>query len=369
MEGKPKSDDLMVFVKKFADLNALTVEEDLGHGYVRLRVTEAERRQALQDIRNVEDVVKELVRNARDAGATHIYVAFQKEKGRWRNVSVLDDGQGIPAELHRRIFEARVTSKVRDLVEDHLGIHGRGMALYSIKQVVEQVRLVNSEVGKGTVIQARIDTHRLPEKKDQSTFPRVERGEEGTLVISGGPRNVPRILTEFVLNSGKTEIFFGSNAEILSTLYHHSSDMRKSWASGRQKDRHPLWFELGGIREGRALQQFSVEKLGLAVSERNAFRVLEYEIPPLISINELLSRFENEPSAKRADLHRSPKMNWGDQLARRISPQDLKLLGRRLSEVFQDIGNRYWLAAESPVIKRRKDRLIISMRLHEKEDD
>lgn len=369
MNGKPKGDDLMVFVKKFADLNTLTVEEDLGHGYVRLRVTEAERRQALQDIRNVEDVVKELVRNARDAGATHIYVAFQKEKGRWRNISVLDDGRGIPADLHRRIFEARVTSKVRELVEDHLGVHGRGMALYSIKQVVEQVRLVNSEVGKGTVIQARIDTRRLPEKKDQSTFPRVERGEGGTPVISGGPRNVPRILTEFVLNSEKTQIFFGSNAEILSTLYHHSSEMRKSWASGHSEDKRPLWFELGSIREGKALQQFSFERLGLAVSERNAFRVLEYEIHPLMSINELVSRCDYEPLAKRADLHRPPRTDWRDQLARRLSPQDLKVLGLRLSEAFEDIGSRYWLAAESPVIKRRKDRLIISLRLHEKEED
>lgn len=362
------NDDLLDFVKSLADQETIAVEEDLGHGYVRLRVTEAERRQALQDIRSVEDVVKELVRNARDAGADHIYVSFQKEKGRWRNLCVLDNGRGIPPELHRKIFEARVTSKVKDVVEDYFGVHGRGMALFSIKQVVEEVRLVNSEVGRGTVIQARIDTLRVPERKDQSTFPRLEFNEEGTLEVVGGPRNVPRVLTEFILNAKGTEIYLGSNAEILSTLYHHSSALRKSWAGGKRDTGHPLWFELGGIREGKALQRFAQEQLGLTVSERNAFRVLEYEIPPLISINELLSRGGGDPCIRRADLHRPTRIDWGDQLARRLTPQDLKLLGKKLSEVFQEIGNRCWLTAEYPVIKRRKDRLIISLRLHEKDE-
>ncbi|MBC7254095.1 MAG: sensor histidine kinase [Actinobacteria bacterium] len=360
--------DLLGFVRDLADPVTFTVEEDLGHGYVRLRVTEAERRQALQDIRSVEDVVKELVRNARDAGSKHILVSFQKEKGRWRNICVLDDGGGIPPELHHKIFEARVTSKVREVVTDHLGIHGRGMALYSIKQVVGEVHLVGSEVGRGTAIRARIDTRNLPERKDQSTFPRLEANEEGVLVVAGGPHNVPRVLTEFALQDDEVELYLGSNAEILSTLYHLSSDLRKSWAGGGKLERRPLWFELGGIKEGKALRNFAWERLGLAVSERSAFRVLECEIPPLMSINELLRGGAEDPGLRRSDLHRPIRAQWGDQLARRLTPQDLKFLSSRLSEVFQEIGERCWLTAEHPVIKRRKDRLIISLRLHEKED-
>ena len=86
-ENARDEEGLLEFVRDFTDRDTFTVEEDLGHGYVRLKVTEAERRQALQDIRCVEDVVKELVRNARDAGAKNIYVTFQKEKGRWRNIT------------------------------------------------------------------------------------------------------------------------------------------------------------------------------------------------------------------------------------------------------------------------------------------
>lgn len=368
MREADNGNDLLGFVKELADPATFTVEEDLGHGYVRLRVTEAERRQALQDIRSVEDVVKELVRNARDAGARHILVSFQKERGRWRNICVLDDGGGIPIELHHKIFEARVTSKIKEVVADHLGIHGRGMALYSIKQVVGEVHLVGSEVGRGTVIRARIDTRNVPERKDQSTFPRLEVNEEGCLEVAGGPHNVPRVLTEFVVQDDGVEIYLGSNAEILSTLYHLSSDLRKSWAGGKEVEGRPLWFELGGIKEGKALRSFAWERLGLAVSERNTFRVLEYEIPPLMSINELLRRGADDPCIRRSDLHRPARTDWGDQLARRLTPQDLRVLANRLSEVFADIGERCWLTAEQPVIKRRKDRLIISLRLHEKED-
>ena len=364
-----KSDgDLLGFVRNFADQETFTVEEELGHGYVRLKVTEAERRQALQDIRCVEDVVKELVRNARDAEATNIYITFQKEKGRWRNIAVLDDGRGIPISLHRKIFEARVTSKVDDVVRDYFGVHGRGMALFSLKQVADDVKLVDSIADSGTIIQTRIDTERLPEKKDQSSFPRLERSDEGKLEIAGGPHNVPRVLTEFALGSDGVHFFLGSNAEILATLYHHSVELRKAWATGGDT-RHPLWFELGHIKEGRMLHSFAAEKLGLNVSERNAFRILEYEINPLMSINELMDEGGNVLPARRADLHRQPRINWSDHLARRLNHEDIARISESLQGVFEDIGSKYYLQAETPVIKRRKNRLIISLGLHEKEEE
>lgn len=55
------------------------------------RSSEAERRQAAQDIRSSEDVVIELLRNARDAGASRIFLATQKT-GNERLLTVLDDG-------------------------------------------------------------------------------------------------------------------------------------------------------------------------------------------------------------------------------------------------------------------------------------
>lgn len=367
--NRKDGDDLLAFVRRFADHDTFTVEEELGHGYVRLKITEAERRQALQDIRCVEDVVKELVRNARDAGATHIYVAFQKEKGRWRNVTVLDNGRGIPESMHRRIFEARVTSKVRDVVEDFFGVHGRGMALFSIKQVVDDIQLVRSTQNSGTIMYARIDTSTLSEKKDQSSFPKLELDEEGKTIIAGGPHNVPRVLAEFALSARDLNIYMGSNAEILATLYHHSLQLRKSWAEGDHDVDRPLWFDLGGIKEGRQVYGFCAREMGLNVSERNAFRILEFEIHPLMSINELLDGGDGKLTVKRSDLHRQPHAVWSDHLARRLSQEDISLICSSLQETFAGIGSRYYLQAENPVVKRRKNRLIISLGLHESEND
>ncbi len=71
-----ESSELISFIASMTGESNLRVEENLGEGYVRLRVSEAERRQAKHDIQHVEDIVIEALRNARDAGARSIYLAF-----------------------------------------------------------------------------------------------------------------------------------------------------------------------------------------------------------------------------------------------------------------------------------------------------
>lgn len=61
------SDKLTDFIEDVTGDSHLRVEDDLGDGFVRLRVSEAERRQARHDIRSSEDIVIEMLRNARDA--------------------------------------------------------------------------------------------------------------------------------------------------------------------------------------------------------------------------------------------------------------------------------------------------------------
>ena len=61
--------NLEQFVDSICDESHLRIEDDLGDGFVRLRTSEAERRQAAHDIRSTEDIVIELLRNARDAHA------------------------------------------------------------------------------------------------------------------------------------------------------------------------------------------------------------------------------------------------------------------------------------------------------------
>ena len=73
------ADDLIDFVESVSGDAHLAVEERLGDGFVRLKTAEAERRQAKHDIRCVEDVVIEMLRNTRDAHATSIFLATSRE--------------------------------------------------------------------------------------------------------------------------------------------------------------------------------------------------------------------------------------------------------------------------------------------------
>ena len=90
----------MNFVSAVSGDAFLKVEENLGDGFVRLKVSEAERRQAKHDIRSAEDIVVELLRNARDAHAQRIFLATARE-GDLRTLTVIDDGVGVP-EPHAR---------------------------------------------------------------------------------------------------------------------------------------------------------------------------------------------------------------------------------------------------------------------------
>ena len=214
MEGDTLSD----FIDDVCGESRLRVEDDLGDGFVRLRSSEAERRQAAQDIRSSEDVVIELLRNARDAGASRIFLATQRT-GNARLLTVLDDGQGIPAAQHERIFEPRVTSKLDSAHMDKWGMHGRGMALYSISVNAEEARVLQSEPGLGTSLTVATDTESLAEKADQSTFPRFEQEPSGSWAMRG-PKNIVRTAAEFALeHRGDLSVYLGTPVEVAATLY------------------------------------------------------------------------------------------------------------------------------------------------------
>ena len=93
-------DALLNLVSAVSGDTYLKVEENLGDGYVRLRVSEAERRQAKHDIRSFEDVVVELLRNARDARAQRIFIANSRD-GDTRTLIMIDDGVGMPSQIGR----------------------------------------------------------------------------------------------------------------------------------------------------------------------------------------------------------------------------------------------------------------------------
>ena len=174
------NDDLLNFV---SSVSGDDLPQGRGEPRRRLRsprVSEAERRQAKHDIRSVEDIVVELLRNSRDAHAQRIFVATGSE-GDLRTLTVIDDGVGVPAHMHERIFEPRVTSKLETMVIDQWGVHGRGMALFSIRSNAVEARVAASELHKGASLVIVTDSGALAERADQSTWPVVERDEAGAL--------------------------------------------------------------------------------------------------------------------------------------------------------------------------------------------
>jgi len=366
-----EQDKLINFIKGVAGDEHLKIEEDLGNGFVRLRVSEAERRQAKHDIRFAEDVVVELIRNSRDAGCRNIFVAFHKDKD-IRNIVIIDDGSGIPSNLMPRIFEPRVTSKLETVVTDKYGIHGRGMALYSIKSNVEDVDIVASAVDRGSVIRVRVNTGKLPERHDQSTFPatKMHRGE---INVVKGPHNILRLLTEFCIEHPELKIFFGSPAQILATMYDLSQNLLTSNKGGKavflenfEEGVLPLWQCTGFIADVKALMEISKTYYGLDVSQRNVHRIFSGEIESLDDLHSILiSKHKNSVTKRVSGVDLSCSTN----LVKYIQKDDLDILSKGIEKEFNKIGNKYFLHLKGdPKIWREKNKIKILLEV-EGEDD
>lgn len=330
-------DSLIDFVTAVSGDDYLKVEENLGDGYVRLKISEAERRQAKHDIRSVEDVIIELLRNARDAHARRIFVANHRE-GDVRTITVIDDGVGVPVGMHDRVFEPRVTSKLETMVIDEWGVHGRGMALFSIRSNTVTANVVASDSHKGTSLQVTIDTSQLAERADQSTWPDVERTDEGLLRVARGPHNVVRRCVEFAVEHPGLEVYLGSPTEVLTTM--HAIARRELDASALlfcdDLARLPVWQRAAAAGDAAELTDVA-EELGVPVSERTAHRVLAEELAPLETVVRLAVGEESQSVDEVApDIYR-------DRRGLRIHHTDLDEFRRDLEKAFDTIADRYYV--------------------------
>jgi Histidine kinase-, DNA gyrase B-, and HSP90-like ATPase len=175
---------------------------DLGSGFARLTGPEGARRNPSR-LRYVEDALLELLRNARDAGATSIYVASTLKSRRYRTLTIIDDGGGIPETHKDLIFEPGVTSRHLHPVPDPSGApHGAGLSLYHIKNAAIEARLTSASAP--TALRFTFDTHTLPERTLQSGS-RPSRS------------NLQATLVSFAHNS-RPSLYHGPPARILATL-------------------------------------------------------------------------------------------------------------------------------------------------------
>lgn len=350
--------DLTSFVSAMGGDRALRVEENLGEGYVRLRVAEAERRQAKHDIRCVEDIVIELLRNSRDAGAKHIYVASTRE-GDVRSITILDDGSGIPEDMQERVFEARVTSKLETVHMDRWGVHGRGMALFSVKENTSSAMVMSSAPGKGTSIRVACDATKLSERADQSTWPTTAIDENGVLVCERGPHNIVRTCCDFALEERtRCEVYLGSPSEIVATA---RARARRSLgveelAFVDDIDELPVLERMRAAADASELQEVSAS-LGLDMSERTAHRIVSGQIKPLRSVVSRLTHKADFRPAKSVDLSL-------ERRGLKVAPDDVDNFARVLERDFGPLGDKYYLRlSEAPKVRVGKSRITVTFEL------
>ena len=154
-------------------------------------------------MRYVEDALLELLRNARDAGAASIYVASTLKSRRYRTLTVIDDGGGIPGTHMDLIFEPGVTSRHLHPVPDPSGIpHGAGLSLFHIKNAALEARVTSAS--SPTALRFTFDTHTLPERALQSGS-RPSRS------------NLQATVASFAHDS-RPSLYHGPPARILATL-------------------------------------------------------------------------------------------------------------------------------------------------------
>lgn len=328
--------DLTEFISSVSGDKYLRVEEELGGGFVRLKTAEAERRQAKHDIRAVEDIVIEMLRNARDAGADAIFVATTRD-GNLRDLTVIDDGSGVPDDMREHIFEPRVTSKLDSMVVDTWGVHGRGMALFSIRSNARDARVIESRPGEGSSFVVIIDGNELSERADQSTIPALERGDDGEYTVVRGPHNIARTVIEFAAeNRHAIDVYMGSPADIVATMvaYGRRRLTDKELLFCDDPNDLPLCTRLGACTDAAELVG-TAELLGLGISERTAHRVLGGQVVPQRPLIEQAIR-----TSQRG--HKSPDI-FKDSRGLSISKEDLDTFTRHLEDAFEDISERYYL--------------------------
>ena len=261
---------------------------DLGAGFARLTGVEGARRGPSR-ITHVEDALLELARNARDAGAARIYVASTLKDRRFRTLTVIDDGHGIPESHRDLILEPGVTTRHLNPVTEpgDPSTHGAGLSLYQIKNHSLETRVLSTS--SPTSIQATFDTNNLPERTLQSSTRPSKSNLRATLERFTATTNA---------QSPRLHSYYGPPGRILATLLYHRIIPKQRDSAG-----------LRGAAFG----------LGLGVSVRSVQRILRGEVWPVedVSRGERGEGVRGRGAVGRRD--RGPVLELGEEESARIA--------------------------------------------------
>lgn len=372
------SSDLNKFLEQLNIKDSLSIEEDLGNGYVRLKISEAERRQALQDINCVEDIFVELLRNSRDAGSKNIFIGTKKIEDKTRIIHFIDDGNGVPDALKDLIFEARVTSKLENGIKDAYGFHGRGMALFSIKLNVKDIKITFPGKSTGTSFFLDIDLDDVPEKKDQSIVPQIIKMDEDINII-GGINNIIKTIIEFQIQNRDIDFYYGAPTQILST-------MREKLKKKRSHGYYPIFknweklmdfisqneikvTEIPILTDSYSLMGEIAEKIfNMNISGRGIQRIMYNDVKLLEPLKlDLIDHANVHESPSEDEINGSGKTYKKDfrlklfdeaRLASRFKDDEIKGIIEPLKERFNQLGGKYFLSINKNIEFKRSNNTI-----------
>jgi hypothetical protein len=265
--------------------------------------------------------------------------------------------------MQSKVFDARVTSKLESVHMDRWGIHGRGMALFSIKENSSVAEVVTSAPSLGSSIRIELDTTSIAEKADQSSWPCVGTDEDGAQSVVRGPHNIIRTCCEFALEEkASCEVYLGSPSDIIATIRARVRPSVDESSLLFIDDPSDLPVIERPLLAGDASELMSISAgLGLEMSERTAHRILSGQIKPSRSVLARLTHRSDAKDDAEVDLTR-------DRRGLRVSEADSEEFSRLMERDFSFLGDRYYLSlVDEPRVHVSGDRVNVSFHIEKRD--
>lgn len=243
------------------------------------------------------------------------------------------------------------------------------MALFSIKESSSEARVVKSELAIGASIFVKSKTEKLPEKRDQSSFPDFYVNEDQELVVRG-PKNILRTACEFAVESRKTcNVYIGSPVEIAATLYAASRSEAGVSAVFNEPDENTKIIDLLGFASDvHDFKKYAAE-IGISLSKRTARRIMDGLIGPQPNLLERIAKKGVAGSnASKFDISNVTKVYKAKPKKTKIKldDSDKESLINAVKQEFPSIAEKYYLNGQiEPKVTIKTNKITISFEVKE----